>query len=182
MGTRECGERRRSLSMSGTWPRVWPDAVAFRVSRVSATAIAPLVASANTATIPRTRIHMSNQFRGARIIFAMLATTTLAALAACGSGDSVTGPVDQTPVAAATVQATPAITFTPNRVNLTVGGTVTFAFGTLEHNVFFDNAPAGAPTNITAPSANKSTTLTFATKGTYVYNCHLHPGMTGTVV
>jgi len=123
---------------------------------------------------------MSNQFRVARIIFATLAT---AALGACGGGgDSITGPVDPTPVAAATVQATPSIKFTPNRVNLTVGGTVTFAFGTLDHNVFFDNAPAGAPANITAPSSNKSTTLTFGTKGTYVYNCHLHPGMTGTVV
>ena len=123
---------------------------------------------------------MSNQFRGARIIFATLAT---AALGACGGGgDSITGPVDPTPVSAATVQATPSIKFTPNRVNLVVGGTVTFAFGTVDHNVFFDNAPAGAPDNITAPSANKSTTLTFNTKGTYVYNCHLHPGMTGTVV
>jgi plastocyanin len=123
---------------------------------------------------------MSNQFRGARIIFATLAT---AALGACGGGgDSITGPVDPTPVSAATVQATPSIKFTPNRVNLVVGGTVTFAFGTVDHNVFFDNAPAGAPANITAPSANKSTTLTFNTKGTYVYNCHLHPGMTGTVV
>jgi plastocyanin len=68
-------------------------------------------------------------------------------------------------VSAATVQATPSIKFTPNRVNLVVGGTVTFAFGTVDHNVFFDNAPAGAPANITAPSANKSTTLTFDTKG-----------------
>jgi plastocyanin len=89
---------------------------------------------------------------------------------------------DPTPVTAATVQATPSIAFTPSRVNLLAGGTVTFDFGSVEHDVFFDNAPTGAPANITAPSANKSVTLTFATKGTYVYNCHIHPGMTGTVV
>src|SRR3954452_23770152 len=83
--------------------------------------------------------HMRNHIRGARFIFATLAAVTLGA---CGGGDSVTGPVDPTPVAAATVQATPSIKFTPNRVNLVVGGTVTFAFGTLDHNVFFDNAPA----------------------------------------
>jgi plastocyanin len=83
---------------------------------------------------------------------------------------------------AATVQATPSITFAPNTVNLLVGGTVTFAFGSVEHTVFFDNASAGSPANIGAPSANKSVTLTFGTKGTYVYNCHIHPGMSGRVV
>ena len=121
---------------------------------------------------------MPIQSRVAAIIVAAL---TVASLAACG-GDSPDEPVDGPPVAAATVQATPGLKFTPGRVNLTVGGTVTFAFGTVEHNVFFDNAPAGAPANITAPSANKATPLTFGTKGTYVYNCHLHPGMRGTVV
>jgi len=120
------------------------------------------------------RIH----FRGATILLAPLVAATLAA---CG-GDSPTAPVNQTPVAAATVQATPSETFTPNRVTLSVGGTITFAFGSLAHDVFFDNGPAGAPANITEPSANKSTTLTFSTAGTYVYNCHIHPGMRGTVV
>jgi plastocyanin len=123
---------------------------------------------------------MRIESRAARIVVASL---TIAGLAACG-GDSgySTGPVDPTPVAAATVQATPSEKFTPGTVTLTVGGTVTFAFGSLEHNVFFDNAPAGAPQNITAPSANKSVTLTFPTAGTYPYNCHLHPGMKGTVI
>jgi plastocyanin len=123
--------------------------------------------------------HMRTHHRAAQFLLAPLA---LLALAACG-GDSPTGPVtDPTPVPAATVQATPAEQFTPNRVTLVAGGTITFAFGSLEHNVFFDNQPAGAPANITAPSANKSVTLTFGTKGTYEYNCHIHPGMRGTVV
>jgi plastocyanin len=121
------------------------------------------------------RIHS----RGVRIFLAPLVTLTLSA---CGGDGSVTGPVDETPVSVATVQATPAMKFTPNKVDLIAGGTVTFAFGTLEHNVFFDNAPAGAPANITAASANKSVTLTFPTKGTFIYNCHIHPGMSGRVV
>jgi len=126
------------------------------------------------------RIH----FRGAS---RLLAPFTIATLAACGgSGYSAptgpTDPTDPTPVAAATVQATPSEQFTPGRINLTVGGTVTFAFGSLAHNVFFDNDPTGAPDNITAPSSNKSVALKFNTKGTYVYNCHIHPGMRGTVV
>jgi len=123
------------------------------------------------------RIHS----RDVRIVVSSLSLTAFTALAACG-GDSPSAPVDQTPVQTATVQATPSIKFTPNRVNLVAGGTVTFDFGSLAHDVFFDNAPAGAPANITAASANKSVTLTFATKGTYAYNCHIHPGMRGTVI
>lgn len=127
---------------------------------------------------------MRTTFHGAS---RLLAPLMIAALGACG-GYSPTAPKDtndnsdKTPVPAATVQATPAEQFTPGRVNLTVGGTVTYAFGSLAHNVFFDNAPTGAPANISAPSSNKSVTLTFNTKGTYVYNCHIHPGMQGTVV
>ena len=109
--------------------------------------------------------------------------------AACGGGDGYgsaggpTGPVDPgtAPVPAATVQATPAQRFTPQSVVLTVGGTVTFEFGSLGHNVFFDNAPAGAPANITAVTTNQSVARTFTTAGTYIYNCHVHPGMTGAV-
>lgn len=106
--------------------------------------------------------------------------------AACG-GDGYGAPTDPgdsggPPVAAATVQATPAERFTPATVNLIVGGTVTFQFGSLQHNLFFDNAPAGAPANIVAPTSNQSLTRTFTTAGRYVYNCHIHPGMRGTVV
>ena len=121
---------------------------------------------------------MNTYSRDAQLLLALFTTLSIAA---CG-GDSPTAPVDPTPVPAATVQATPALSFTPDRVNLTVGGIVTFVFGTVEHDIFFDNAPAGAPANITAPSANKSVPVTFTTKGTYVYNCHIHPGMSGTVV
>jgi plastocyanin len=113
----------------------------------------------------------------------LIASLSIALLAACGGDDSSpTEIVDPTPVQAATVQATPAEQFTPGRVNLIAGGTVTFAFGSLAHQVFFDNAPAGAPENIPAPTTNESVTRTFPTRGTFDYNCHLHPGMRGTVV
>ena len=119
----------------------------------------------------------------ASLLLASLLPIVIAALGACGgSGDSPTAPVNQPPVPEATVQAIPSERFTPGQVTLTVGGTVTFAFGSLAHNVFFDNDPAGAPDNIPDPSANKSVTRTFNTAGTYNYNCHIHPGMRGTVV
>jgi plastocyanin len=107
----------------------------------------------------------------------------LVLLGACGGGYSSTQPGPPTPpVAAATVKATPQEQFTPGTVNLTVGGTVTFDFESLAHDVYFDNAPAGAPANITAPTANATVTRTFATAGRYAYNCHLHPGMSGVIV
>ena len=116
--------------------------------------------------------------RGATFVLAALAA---AALGACG-GDSGTEPVNDNPVPTATVEATPSNAFTPGRVTLTAGGTITFAFGSVAHDVFFDNQPAGSPANIPDPSANKSVARTFTTAGTYVYNCHIHPGMRGTVV
>ena len=122
-----------------------------------------------------------------RAIGHVLFVIALPLAAACGGDNNayggVTDPGDGggAPTAAATVRATPAIQFTPATVELTAGGTVTFDFGTLEHNVFFDNAPPGAPANITAASANETITRVFATAGQYRYNCHIHPGMTGIV-
>jgi len=115
---------------------------------------------------------------------ASLALLGVAMLAACGgsSATSTDPVVSGPPVTAATVQATPSNQFTPNTVTIAVGGTVTVDFGSVAHNVFFDNAPAGAPADITAPSSNKSTTLTFNKAGTFEYDCHIHPGMHGTVV
>ena len=113
-----------------------------------------------------------------RALRLLIATLGTALLAACGS-DSSTGP--QPSSSSPTVQATPSLQFTPNNITIPVGGSVTFAFGSVLHNVFFDNAPAGAPANI-GDKSNASVALTFTSAGTYVYNCHLHPGMQGTVV
>jgi hypothetical protein len=58
---------------------------------------------------------------------------------------------------------------------------VTFAFGSVGHNVFFDTA-AGAPADIPGINANTSVTRIFNTAGTFTYICHIHPSMQGTVV
>lgn len=114
-----------------------------------------------------------------------VAATALFSAACGGSGyDAPTDPSGQPggpPGPTATVQATPSIRFTPASVEVAVGGTVTFDFGAVAHNVFFDNAPSGAPQNIVAPTVDQSVTRTFTTAGQYTYNCHIHPGMTGTV-
>ena len=132
----------------------------------------------------RPLVHLRSTYEHVRGL-AVAAAFFAAACGGDGYGGSAgpTGPVDPgtPPVAAATVQATPAERFTPQSIVLAVGGTTTFEFGSLGHNLFFDNAPTGAPANITAVTSNQSVARTFTTAGTYVYNCHVHPGMTGTV-
>jgi plastocyanin len=111
------------------------------------------------------------------------ALTFLAVLSACGGGGAgtVTAPQPGPPAMTATVNATPDIAFNPSPVKIVPGGTITFAFGSVAHNVYF-NAVAGAPADIPGNNAGTSVSRTFASAGTYVYNCHIHPGMTGTIV
>ncbi|MEP6781942.1 MAG: CHRD domain-containing protein [Gemmatimonadaceae bacterium] len=80
----------------------------------------------------------------------------------------------------ATVAATEALAFNAPTVTIGVGGSVTWAFGTVTHNVSF-SAGAGAPTSI-GNTASASVSRTFATAGSYPYHCTLHSGMSGTVV
>lgn len=118
-----------------------------------------------------------------RLLYIGLAAT-LPALTACGGGSTgpMSTPMSVPPVSSAEVDATPDIRFAPGTVTLAAGGTITFKFASVPHNVYFDNAPAGAPDNITAPTANASLTRTFTTPGRFVFNCHVHPGMTGVIV
>lgn len=109
--------------------------------------------------------------------------TIISIVAGCSStnpsGPSTTVPP---PVSAARVDATPSIAFTPTNVSLTTGGTVTFAFGSIAHNVFFDGDPVGAPASIDGANANVAVQRTFPVAGVYNYYCHIHPGMRGTIV
>jgi len=114
-------------------------------------------------------------------IIAICAVVALAA--ACSSStDPGSSNNPSAPPMAAAVNATSLNTFTPANVAIGVGGTVTFTFGDVPHNVFFDNSPAGAPDPITGANANMSMSRTFTTAGTFEYDCHIHPGMKGTVL
>ena len=57
---------------------------------------------------------------------------------------------------------------------------MTWSFGARAHNVIFGSA-AGAPANIDVTS-NAQVARTFATAGTFGYDCSLHAGMVGTVI
>ncbi len=113
----------------------------------------------------------------------MLVITAL--VAACGgdvTGYSGGGNTNDPPPPNNTVRAMSSLQFTPSSITVAAGTTVTFTFESVAHDVFFDNAPAGAPANISTPTANTSVTRTFPTAGRYVYNCHVHPGMSGVVI
>jgi plastocyanin len=110
------------------------------------------------------------------IVVGSFATGSLA----CGS--SSTAPRTPTPSPnAGTVTAAPSLAFTPSTITVAPGATVTFVFGSVGHNVFFDATP-GAPADIPGVNANTSVARSFATAGSFTFHCHIHAGMTGTVV
>lgn len=84
------------------------------------------------------------------------------------------------PTSAAVVAGSTTNTFTPTPADIAKGGTVTFSFGTRTHNVTFD-ATAGAPANVPS-TTGADVDRVFSTVGTFMYNCTIHSGMTGTVV
>ena len=114
------------------------------------------------------------------LVLATLAGVLMAM--ACGGSDGygTTAPPPPPP-AANTVAATPSLTFTPTTLSVNAGDAVTFAFGSVPHNVFFTQQ-TGAPADIAGNNTNVSITRTFARAGTYAYTCHIHPSMLGTIV
>ncbi len=72
--------------------------------------------------------------------------------------------------------------YSPGVTDIVVGGTVQFVFPSLGHNVFFGSSPAGAPQDIPGEVSNQTVARTFNTRGSFGYNCTIHPGMNGTIV
>lgn len=79
----------------------------------------------------------------------------------------------------AAVTANTANQFVPEDVDIADGGTVTWTFESVTHNVTFANT-TGAPSNINN-STSTTASRTFDTPGTFNYSCTLHGGMSGSV-
>jgi plastocyanin len=112
----------------------------------------------------------------------LLRTTLSAALAlalhACG--DDVTEPEDEEPPTDAPVVSMPGFSFSPFTTTIPSGGSVVFDFPAESHNVIFDRI-AGAPQDIQATTSRRVSRM-FGTRGTFPYDCTLHPGMSGVVI
>jgi plastocyanin len=79
--------------------------------------------------------------------------------------------------ATATVTA-PGLVFQPAAVDVSAGGTVTWTFGAVQHDVTFTTADA--PQNIPLMQ-NDSASRDFPNNGSFQYRCTIHPGMNGSV-
>jgi plastocyanin len=84
------------------------------------------------------------------------------------------------PSAAGVVAGSGDFIFTPSLVAIERGGSVTWTFGALEHNVTFASA-AGVPAGI-SNTYSSAVSRTFGTAGNFSYVCTIHPGMNGKVV
>ena len=104
-----------------------------------------------------------------------LVVVALCLAAACGS-DSVVPPGGTTPVDV----FTPGNVFSPFSTVIPAGGTVRFNISGDQHNVIF-GAVNGAPANVNVVQ-NVVVSRTFTTRGTFPYDCTVHPGMSGQVV
>ncbi|HEY9382724.1 MAG TPA: plastocyanin/azurin family copper-binding protein [Gemmatimonadales bacterium] len=106
-----------------------------------------------------------------------------AVLTGCSNayGPSSPPPPPPPPTNPREVDATPALLFNPSTLTVDAGDVVTFVFGTVAHNVFFD-PEAGTPADIAGDNARVSVTRVFPTAGVFHFTCHIHPSMTGTVV
>ena len=73
----------------------------------------------------------------------------------------------------------PGTVFSPTSVDIAQGGSVSFVFPALAHNVLFSTT--GSPADIPITS-NATIARTFANKGSFNYLCSIHSGMIGVVV
>ena len=92
---------------------------------------------------------------------------------------SVSTPVVPGPAPQAVQVDMPGNSFQPADFAVAIGGTVTWVFTQVAHNVIFGGG-AGTPANIPV-TTNASLQRTFTTAGTFTQLCTLHAGMTGTI-
>jgi plastocyanin len=114
------------------------------------------------------------------LVAAIGIATGLVACSPSGSGDGGTGAGGE-PVATNTVDLPPSYRFAPAEIAIKAGTTVTWTnHDNFTHSVQLTDG--GLPSEPMVMQPGATATFTFATAGTYHYQCHLHPqNMRGTV-
>jgi plastocyanin len=111
-----------------------------------------------------------------------IAVAALLFTISCGSSDSPTTPPAGSNKSYDVVTVSNA--FSPNILQIAPGDTIRFTIVPAPngegHDVTFD-AKAGAPENIKV-TLNGVFNRVFSTRGSFHYNCFVHPGMSGDVV
>lgn len=116
-----------------------------------------------------------------RLVGIGLALAVAITLVACsGSGSGGNAGAGE-PVATSTVNLPPSYKFEPASISVKAGTTVTWTNNdNFTHSVQFKDG--GLPTDPMLMKPGEKTTYTFATAGTFHYQCSLHPqNMQGTV-
>jgi plastocyanin len=115
-------------------------------------------------------------------VFVSAALVFAAFTAGCGSDSGTTTPPTSNNKSVDVFTLSSA--FSPNFVQIAQGDTVTFHIVPAQngegHDVTFD-AKTGAPANIKV-TLNGVFPRVFSTKGSFHYNCFVHPGMSGDIV
>jgi amicyanin len=104
--------------------------------------------------------------------------------AGCASSQTSSAPAaaTPTPTPAGNTIAIQSFTFTPAKLTVKSGTTVTWINNdNTPHTVVSDS---GVPVSFTSPSltTGASYPFTFTLPGTYAYHCSIHPSMKGTIV
>jgi plastocyanin len=112
-----------------------------------------------------------------RHVHRLAAGVGLAALGCGGSGG--TDPGTTPPPGSAPEVFTPGSVFSPFSLSVAVGDSVRFNISA-SHNVIFRSV-AGAPANINVVT-DAVVVRRFTARGTFPYDCTVHPGMSGEIV
>jgi plastocyanin len=76
---------------------------------------------------------------------------------------------------------TPGVVFSPTSLTVPVGATVNFYIYGDDHNVIFDKSVPGVPDDINIVR-DVIVSRAFPVRGTFPYDCTVHPGMSGVVI
>ena len=114
---------------------------------------------------------------GNGLVTAVAAGTT--SITATVQGVQGTRVVTVLPAGTGAIVTMPGNSFIPFEVTIKVGEQVFFEFPQAMHNVIFENK-TGAPQDI-QQTRNVTIARTFPVSGQFLYDCTLHPGMTGAV-